>query len=195
MMVLLSLTLNAMEQVIFLFIPRTDFSDHMASMTAMVILIGLMLALSKKLKIKLTIFPAKFTTCYLCLSIIAGLLLILTPSNFSGTMAPILLLIYSSIVTPIFEELFFRGYIWNKMHQVFSKEWKTYVMTTVLFALWHLGYVNSIAFRVEEGLLSAMIWKVITGLCYGIVLGAIRLKTKNCYSTILFHGILNIFGR
>lgn len=40
-----------------------------------------------------------------------------------------------------------------------------------------------------------MVWKVITGLCYGMILGAVRLKTKNSYSTMLVHGVLNIFGR
>ncbi len=68
-------------------------------------------------------------------------------------------------------------------------------MTTIPFALWHFGYISSIAFRVEYGLMNAMIWKAITGLCFGIVLGAVRLKTKNCYSTILLHSVMNIFGR
>jgi membrane protease YdiL (CAAX protease family) len=78
---------------------------------------------------------------------------------------------------------------------VFSKEIETYIVTTILFALWHIGYISSIAFRVETGLANAMIGKVITGLCFGIILGMIRLKTKNSYSTILLHGALNIFGR
>jgi membrane protease YdiL (CAAX protease family) len=60
--------------------------------------------------------------------------------------------------------------------------------------MWHLGYVDSIAFRVEIGLGNAMLWKVITGLCYGIILGVLRLRTKNSYSTILLHGVMNIFG-
>jgi len=106
-----------------------------------------------------------------------------------------MLLLYGSIVTPIFEELIFRGYIWNKLNDIFEKEWITYIVSAVLFALWHLGYVDSIAFRMETGLANVMLWKAITGLCYGVVLGALRLKTKNCYSTMLLHGVMNIFGR
>ena len=123
------------------------------------------------------------------------MLFIASPSNYKGGIEPILLLVYSSIVTPIFEELIFRGYIWNELNQIFTSEWKTYIITTILFALWHLGYISSIAFRVEDDLLNVMIWKVITGLCFGIVLGAVRLKTINCYSTMLLHGVMNIFGR
>ncbi|WP_346928927.1 CPBP family glutamic-type intramembrane protease [Clostridium sp.] len=69
------------------------------------------------------------------------------------------------------------------------------IILTALFALWHIGYISSIAFRIKNGLVNAMVWKVITGLCFGIILGAVRLKTKNSYSTILLHGSLNIFGR
>ena len=123
------------------------------------------------------------------------MLFIARPSNYKGGIESILLLVYSSIVTPVFEELIFRGYIWNELNQIFTSEWKTYIVTTIFFALWHLGYISSIAFRVEYDLLNVMIWKIVTGLCFGIVLGAVRLKTKNCYSTMLLHGVMNIFGR
>ena len=123
------------------------------------------------------------------------MLFIASPSNYKGGIESILLLVYSSIVTPVFEELIFRGYIWNELNQIFTSEWKTYIVTTIFFALWHLGYISSIAFRVDDDLLNVMIWKVITGLCFGIVLGAVRLKTKNCYSTMLLHGVMNIFAR
>lgn len=98
-------------------------------------------------------------------------------------------------MTPIFEEIIFRGYIWNKLNVVFKKESITYIVSTALFALWHIGYIDAISFRVETGLAIAMFWKVITGLCFGIILGAVRYKTKNSYSTILLHGVMNIFGR
>ena len=76
-----------------------------------------------------------------------------------------------------------------------GSKWATYLPTTILFALWHLAYIDSIAFRVEDVLLSVMVWKVVAGLCFGIVLGAVRMKTKNCYAAILLHGVMNLFGR
>ena len=194
-LLLLSLSLFVIKRIIFFFVARTDFSDYMASMVSMIILTSIILRLSRKAEINLSIFPDKFTVSYISVSIISVVLFIASPSNYKGGIEPILLLVYSSIVTPIFEELIFRGYIWNELNQIFTSEWKTYIITTILFALWHLGYISSIAFRVEDDLLNVMIWKVITGLCFGIVLGAVRLKTKNCYSTMLLHGVMNIFGR
>lgn len=186
--------LFVMKQCVFRLIPRTDYSDRMGTMFGMVVLTICILIISQKFRITLSVFPAKFNTVYVCASIVAAILLITTPSNFTGFQA-ISLLAYGSIVTPIFEELIFRGYVWNKLNLIFSKEWKTYIVSTILFALWHFGYISSIAFRVNEGLFHVMIWKAIIGLCFGIVLGVVRLKTKNCYSTILVHGVMNIFGR
>ena len=194
-LLLLSLSLFIIKRVIFFFVERTDFSDYMASMVSMIILTSIILRLSRKAEINLSIFPDKFTVSYISVSIISVVLFIASPSNYKGGIEPILLLVYSSIVTPIFEELIFRGYIWNELNQIFTSEWKTYIITTILFALWHLGYISSIAFRVEDDLLNVMIWKVITGLCFGIALGAVRLKTKNCYSTMILHGVMNLFGR
>ena len=194
-LLLLSLSLFIIKRVIFFFVERTDFSDYMASMVSMIILTSIILRLSRKAEINLSIFPDKFTVSYISVSIISVVLFIASPSNYKDGIEPILLLVYSSIVTPIFEELIFRGYIWNELNQIFTSEWKTYIITTILFALWHLGYISSIAFRVEDDLLNVMIWKVITGLCFGIVLGAVRLKTKNCYSTMILHGVMNLFGR
>ena len=194
-LLLLSLSLFIIKRVIFFFVARTDFSDYMASMVSMIILTSIILRLSRKAEINLSIFPDKFTVSYISVSIISVVLFIASPSNYKDGIEPILLLVYSSIVTPIFEELIFRGYIWNELNQIFTSEWKTYIITTILFALWHLGYISSIAFRVEYDLLNVMIWKVITGLCFGIVLGAVRLKTRNCYSTMLLHGVMNLFGR
>ena len=194
-LLLLSLSLFVIKRIIFFFVARTDFSDYMASMVSMIILTSIILRLSRKAEINLSIFPDKFTVSYISVSIISVVLFIASPSNYKGGIEPILLLVYSSIVTPIFEELIFRGYIWNELNQIFTSEWKTYIVTTIFFALWHLGYISSIAFRVEDDLLNVMIWKVITGLCFGIVLGAVRLKTKNCYSTMILHGVMNLFGR
>lgn len=69
------------------------------------------------------------------------------------------LLAYSCIVTPVFEELLFRGYIWNQLSGIWGNKWPTYLTTSILFGLWHLVYIDSIAFRVEDGLLSVMVWQ------------------------------------
>jgi len=177
------------------FIERTHFSDNITSMVGMIILSGLFIVFAKKQKGALSVFPCVFSKYYIIGTCIAVVLLVTTPSNYSGGIQAITLLVYGSVITPVFEELIFRGYIWNKLNTLFAKEWSTYIITAVLFGVWHLGYFDSIAFRVETGFGTIMLWKVVTGLVYGAVLGALRLKTKNCYSTILLHGVMNIFGR
>lgn len=191
----IQLLLFGIRQVVFLVVARTDYSDHIASMIGMIVLTACFAIVARVWNIPLSVFPQKFTPVYIIASAVFVILMILTPSNYTGKLQPIVLLFYGSIVTPVFEELIFRGYVWNKLNVVFTKEWKTYIASTILFAVWHFGYISSIAFRVNGGLLHAMVWKVITGLCFGIVLGLLRMKTKNCYSTMLLHGILNIFGR
>lgn len=184
------------KSVFFITIERTDFTDRVASLIAMVILTALILLVARLKKVKLSIFPEHFSAGYIVFTIIAASLLISTPLLAKdSSAASFVLLVYSAIVVPVFEELVFRELVWNKLNTVFKKEWSTYIVVTLLFAVWHFGYVDAIAFRVETGLINAMIWKVITGFCFGIVVGALRLKTKNSYSTMLLHGILNIFGR
>ncbi|MDL2238013.1 CPBP family intramembrane metalloprotease [Christensenellaceae bacterium OttesenSCG-928-K19] len=195
LLIVLQAGLFCIKQIIFLFVERTDYVDKIASMIGMGILTTLFLLILKARKIPLSVFPNRFNKFYVIGTIVAFALLIATPSNYIDGFPSIIILIYGSVVTPIFEELIFRGYIWNKLNTIFQKEWATYIVSTVLFAFWHLGYIDSLAFRVETGLAAAMLWKVITGLCFGIVLGILRLKTRNCYSTMLLHSIMNIFGR
>ncbi|BAK99369.1 hypothetical protein OBV_21710 [Oscillibacter valericigenes Sjm18-20] len=192
----LQLLRMGIKSVCFIFAERTDFTDRVASLIAMVLLTALILLTARLKKIKHTVFPKHFGSGYIVFTMIAASLLISTPVLAKDSSAvSIVLMVYSAIVVPVFEELIFREFVWNKLNTVFKKEWNTYIVATLLFAVWHLGYVDAIAFRVETGLINAMVWKVITGFCFGVVLGALRFKTKNSYSTMLLHGILNIFGR
>lgn len=116
---------------------------------------------------------------------------------FLNEINELLTLAYAVVITPVFEELIFRGYVWNKLNEVFDKEQTTYIMSSVLFALWHIGYIGSVAFRIagSGNLAFIMFMKVVTGLAFGIIIGALRYKTKNCYSAMLLHGVMNIFGK
>lgn len=183
------------KQLIFKHIERTNFLDHSASMVAMILMSGMILFISKQREIRLSIFPSNFGKSYVVGTIVFVLLLASAPSNYVGGLQTIMLLIYSSVVTPIYEELIFRGYIWNRLSVIFKHPISVYLWSSILFSIWHLGYVDSLAFRVESSLLQALIWKAITGLGYGLVLGLLRWKSGNCYSTMLLHGVMNIFGR
>lgn len=73
---------------------------------------------------------------------------------------------------------------------LFCREIKVYIYNVVFFALWHIGYMIP---NVIHGNWNAVAWKIVAGFGYGTILGFVRMKTKNCYSTILVHGVLNLF--
>lgn len=151
----------------------------------------------RKRKIDISLFPKEKKSMYIIFTfVILGLAFSGAIISEEYTISYFLNVIYSIILTPIFEEIIFRGYVWNKLEKNGFSSIITYVIVTLLFALWHLGYIDTIAIKVKtDFLVYVMFMKVVVGLCFGVVLGAVRLKTKNSYSTILLHSLLNIFGR
>ncbi len=170
------------------YLPDSDFAKRMTMMTAMIILSAAVVIYAKLRKTELSVFPERFSKFYIIATAIAAFILIATPSNYTGGYEPILLLIYGSIVTPVFEELVFRGYLWNRLGSALAKEVYTYIWSVVLFTVWHLGYMLP---QLAAGNWFAVITKLAAGLCYGLVLGFARLKCKNCYITMLLHAVLN----
>lgn len=167
-----------------------SFYRRMATMFIMIFLTCCVIAYARFKKMPLSVFPQKFSLLYIICTCLAAVLLICSPSNFSGGYKAILLLIYGSIVTPIYEELIFRGYIWNRLSLAFTKPFWVYVWSVIFFTLWHLGYMTE---QILSGNFEAVFFKLLAGLGYGAVLGLIRLKTDNCYIGILAHGVLNLF--
>ena len=156
----------------------------------MLLLSAAVCAYAKLRKTPFSVFPHPFGKRYIVFTCVAAVLLISSPSNFTGGYQAIALLIYGSIITPVYEELIFRGYLWNRLNTVLAKEINTYFWSIVLFTVWHLGYMLP---QLLSGNWAAVAWKLAAGVGYGAVLGALRLKTKNCYSTMLVHGVLNFF--
>lgn len=168
----------------------TVFQERMITMMIMVVLSGVVVLYARIRKTALSLFPEHFGKKYILASCVCAILLISTPANFTGGYQAIALLLYGSIVTPVFEELIFRGYLWNRLDAVLSKEVFVFIWSVVLFTVWHMGYMIP---QLVSGNITAVVWKLAAGLGYGTVLGIVRLKTKNCYATMLLHGVLNIF--
>lgn len=193
---LLQLARFGIKQLLFLAWDKTGFLDRVASFVAMAVLSLSLIFAARTKKIGLSVFPKRFGGWYIAATVIFAALLVSTPIiTKSASAGELFLLFYSAVATPIFEELIFRSAVWNRLEALFCKQWQIWLITTLLFAFWHFGYVDAIALRVQSGLWNVMMWKAITGLCFGAVLGALRCKTKNSYSTMLLHGALNIFGR
>jgi membrane protease YdiL (CAAX protease family) len=189
------------EEVIFCLVERTLLNDTIFSALIMAAITFVGIIITKTKDIPLAVFPSKHQSIYVIASVITVALLISTPFiTGDKTVSSVSSLIYSVVITPIFEELLFRGYVWNKLEEKFDKGLTTYIITTFLFAIWHLGYMDTVLFRMtyhkaSESLAFVMLMKVMTGLFFGIVLGAVRYKSKNCYSSILVHSVMNLFGR
>jgi len=186
-----------LKEVIFCFMERTLLTDTIVSALLITVMILIGIIITKKKGISLAVFPTKHQSIYAMAIVFAMALLISTPFiTGDKSLFAVSSLIYSAVITPIFEELIFRGYVWNKLEEKFDRRFAVYIITTLLFAVWHLGYIDTVAFRMTSGSLAfAMLMKVSTGLFFGIVLGAVRYKSKNCYSTIILHAVMNIFGR
>lgn len=184
---------------------KTSLSIDAVSMVTMIIITILMIIIANKLDISFS-FPPKAKTrsakiFYVTATLLFLFLAISAPLFTQDTSVGVILpLLYSVVVTPVFEELIFRGYVWNSLREIGKSELRTYVISTGLFALWHLGYIDVIWLKMslqENGgdLLYVMLMKVAVGLFFGIVIGFVRYKTKNTYAAMLMHGVMNVFGR
>ena len=178
------------EYLLLKTVPESQFTHKMVTMAAMIFLTFVVLIYAKLTKTKLIFFPARFSKGYIIITCVAAAVFITCPSNFTQGYKAILTLIYGSIVTTVYEEIIFRGYLWNRINSVVSKEIYTYLWSVALFTAWHIGYMIP---NIIDGNYVAVLWKLAAGVGYGAVIGFIRLKTNNCYAGVLAHGILNVF--
>lgn len=194
---ILQLLLYGIKQAIFCIWPRTLFCDRMASLAGMLLLTAVALSAARKMGWKISFLPRRFGGWYFAALAAYAVLLIAAPFlTQEGTAEAWLLLLYSSVGIPLYEEIVFRGILWERLAAVFPRGWQVYLINAGLFALWHFGYWDSIAFRAgAEAVSGIMLWKAITGLCFGLILGLLRLRTKNAFSTALLHGAMNLFAR
>ena len=190
LLLLLQGVLALLKHIIVPFFPNTIFNVKMVTMVIMVALTLFLICYSKTKQQKLSVFPGKFGKGYVICTCIVAVLYIATPANFLEGFPAVMSLLYGCIVTPVYEELLFRGYIWEKSKRAIKNEKIIYALNIVLFAVWHIGYMIP---QIAVGNWIAVSWKIIAGAGYGLVIGFVRLRTKNCYSTILLHGILNLF--
>lgn len=189
----------AFKSTIFAFVDRTLLSDVIASIIYMTAIICIAIGLIKKKKIDIDIFPKKWTVKYKIFTIFILLFLVVTPIvTKSYQLFNILSLVYNAVITVVYEEIIFRGFIFKEISLV-KNDFVAYMTSTFLFGIWHLGYIDTIIWRTslfatEANIASIMFWKVITGILIGLVLGFLRYKNKNVYSSILAHTFINAFG-
>lgn len=184
-----------LKSLCFLFVQRTGFTDRCASAAAMALLALLVPLIARRRHVKLSIFPKRFGAAYIIATAAFAALLASSPflGGRQGAIAWVLPLAVG-VITPIYEELLFRGYVWQRVEGMFRSRWATCAATALLFALWHLGYADSLALRAQAPLSIALMRKALVGLGFGAALGALRAFAGNCYATALAHGALNLLG-
>lgn len=198
-LILLQLGRIAFKKCIFIFTDRTLLSDVIISMIYMILIICFIIVIIKKKKMHLNIFPKNFSIKYKVLTTLVLLYLIITPViTMNYNLYNIISLIYNAIIIVIFEELIFRGLIFKKISLI-KNDLIAYITSTILFGIWHLGYIDTIIWRTSlffpnSNIANIMFWKVLTGMVLGIFFGFFRYKNKNAYSSMLVHSFINIFG-
>ena len=123
---------------------------------------------------------------------------IVLPVVLGAELDVIVLSFIFGLIVPAFEELLFRGYLWNNMQNSLKGKHSglvTWITITILFGLWHIGYIDVFLIHPREfALVPLLIGKIEVGLILGTIVGFIRLKTNKVYGSFLFHGFWNIFA-
>ena len=195
LLIFLQCILIGLEQIMYILGITKLLLHQVVIMAVMTVVSVSMMRWAKKKKVRLDVFPPVFNKSYIVATSLTCIVFILTPSNYSGGIEPLILLVYGSIVTPVFEEILFRGYIWRQIQEHFKSEKVALSISTLLFILWHIGYAISIYNRWGGNLWWGILMKISVATIYGGILGGLRYKLKNCYACILVHGIMNAMGR
>jgi membrane protease YdiL (CAAX protease family) len=106
----------------------------------------------------------------------------------------------SVLAFPIFEELLFRGWIWSKLEPTLVEHQSgliTWITTTALFTIWHLGYVVTVTQNAGPSAnpFEIMFFKLLVGGMVGVIAGLARWRTGSVLGAIFMHGLWNLFGR
>lgn len=98
------------------------------------------------------------------------LIFMIIPPQFPKiTISPLLLLISSGIIGPIYEEILFRYLLYNRLKQKYSIK-KAITITTIIFALIHLSLV-----------------KIVYAFILGLIINISYEKNQNILAPILIH--------
>lgn len=192
LMGVLQLALGGMKWLLLPLLPDTRLVYKLFTMVCMMCLTLVVVAYARYgRRGRFGFLPQPWSRRYTFFTGLFLLLLLLSPANFTQGLPAVGVALYGSVVIPLYEELIFRGYLWNRLSDVGYSPRRLILCTALLFAVWHVGYMaNAIA----EGNWFAVISKVMVGLCYGFLLGWVRVKTGNCYSTCLVHGLMNLLS-
>ena len=145
----------------------------------------------------LSLFPEHFHKGYGIASGLAGAFFIATPLTTQNTSPQALLsLVYGAILIVALEELLFRGWVWKQLELLHTGPFP-WLVSSVLFGIWHLGYADTVLWRPHCSFPGQMWQTSFFGkwsqgwrwvLCSGCCGGA-----ANAYAPFLLHLVIEYF--
>lgn len=103
-------------------------------------------------------------------------------------------------IVPIFEELFFREYMWNYLSNFIKSKSKIICITSILSGIYNIGYIDVIRnyitlYNNSSYTSDVIISKIMIGTVFGIVLGIVKSRFKDVGFCILLRSLFSIFIR
>ena len=117
------------------------FDMKMVTMAGMCILTVVVFFISRTKKTSLDVCPRQLDAPTITVLLLSTLMLVSTAVLFTKGSHGFWLLLYGSIVTPLFEELLFRGHIYDIQQHIHRSMLSVVVINALLFSLWHLAYI------------------------------------------------------
>ncbi|MDB0438691.1 CPBP family intramembrane metalloprotease [Clostridioides difficile] len=106
----------------------------------------------------------------------------------------------SVLIVPVFEELFFREYIWNYLNNFIKSKSKVICITSILSGVYNIGYIDVIRnyimlYNNSYYTFEVIISKIIIGTVFGIVLGIVKSRFKDVSFCIILRSLFAILTR
>lgn len=181
---------NAWKAIVPLVFGLTQpFEMKMVAMTGMIAMTIMLVFVSRAGKTNLSLWQHNPGPTAVVVLVLSVLMLVSTAVFFTHSPHGWWMLLYGSIVTPLFEELLFRGHIFDVQQRIRHHTLHIVIANALLFSVWHLGYIVQPLLCGEWMALS----KLAVALIYGLVLAYIRCRTKSTLCSIMAHAALNSF--
>ncbi|WP_102834329.1 CPBP family intramembrane glutamic endopeptidase [Clostridioides difficile] len=132
--------------------------------------------------------------------VVLSLAIIVTYCTKGYVLFNVTMMTLSVLIVPIFEELFFREYIWNYLSNFIKSKGKIICITSILSGIYNIGYIDVIRnyvilYNNSSYTFEVIISKIMIGTVFGIVLGLVKYRFRDVGFCILLRSLFAIFIR
>ncbi len=132
--------------------------------------------------------------------VVLSLAIIVTHCTKGYVLFNVTMMTLSVLIVPIFEELFFREYIWNYLSNFIKSKGKIICITSILSGIYNIGYIDVIRnyvilYNNSSYTFEVIISKIMIGTVFGIVLGLVKYRFRDVGFCILLRSLFAIFIR